>query len=216
MPKADLPDTVVVVGGGGHAKVLIGVLKKTPWYVLGYTDPRQGMGPILGVAYLGDDSLLPSLAAAHQGCRAVIGVGKTDASPARMRLQSDIGGLGFDLPVIASPAAVINEEVELGPGTVVFDGAVINSGTSMGMLCIVNTNSTVEHDCRLGDNVHVAPGATVSGGVTVGDHCMIGAGATVIHGITICSGCLVGAGAVVVRDIALPGTYVGNPARRLP
>ena len=29
---------IVVIGGGGHAKVVISVLKKLHWPVLGYTD----------------------------------------------------------------------------------------------------------------------------------------------------------------------------------
>jgi UDP-perosamine 4-acetyltransferase len=205
---------IVVIGGGGHAKVLIAVLKKTPRHILGYTDPRDG-GPILGVAYLGGDDVLPGLRAAHPGCEAVIGVGKIDSSSARMGLQTQIGRLGFSFPAVVSSAAVVNEGVDLGPGTVVFDGVVVNSGASAGSACILNTGSIVEHDCRLGDNVHVAPGAVLSGGVTIGDDCMIGAGATVVHGVHVVPGCLVGAGAVVIGHVEVPGTYVGNPAKRI-
>jgi len=208
-------DEIVVVGGGGHAKVLIGILRKLSWHILGFTDPNPGVGSILGVPYLGDDDALRPLVAAHGHCRAVIGVGKTDTSSERMGLQSQIEALGFSLPVIISPTAVVNEEVEFGAGAAVFDAAVINSGTIIGPLCIVNTHSTVEHDCRLGDNVHVAPGVTLSGNVTIGDNCMVGAGSTVVHGMTICAGCLVGAGSAVVQDIRIPGTYAGNPAKRI-
>ena len=105
----------------------------------------------------------------------------------------------------------MNGEVELGAGTVVFDGAVVNPGVATGPICIVNTNATVEHDCRLGTNVHIGPGATVSGGVRIGDHTFVGAGAVIIHGVRIVAGCLIGAGAVVTDDLTEPGTYVGLP-----
>ena len=205
---------IVVIGGGGHAKVLISLLKKLGWEILGYTD-EQDRGFILGIPYLGHDSVLPGVFSTHQYCSAVIGLGKIDASSARTQLQHEIRALGFDSPVVVSPRAVVNEEVDVGAGTAVFDGAVVNSGTVAGGHCIVNTNSTVEHDCRLGDNVHIAPGATVSGNVTIGDDCMIGAGATIIQGVTVCPGCLIGAGSILVADIDRPGLYVGNPARRL-
>jgi len=205
---------VVVVGGGGHAKVLIAVLKKLGWRVVGFTDVRR-RDPILGAAYLGDDDVLPDVLAAHPSCAALLGVGKVDDSVVRDRLGVDLRALGFAAPVVVSPCASVNEEVELGGGTAVFDGAVVNSGTVAGRICIVNTNSTVEHDCRLGDNVHVAPGATLSGAVRIGSHSMIGAGATIIQDVTVCSGCVVGAGAVVVADIESPGVYAGNPARRI-
>jgi len=205
---------MVVVGGGGHAKVLLSLLKKMGWEILGYTD-EQDRGVILGIVHLGGDGVLPAVLRAHQHCSALIGVGKIDASSARGRLQREVRALGFACPVVVSPRAVVNEDVELGAGTAVFDGAVVSSGAVVGNICILNTNSTVEHDCRLGDNVHVAPGATVSGNVGVGDDCMIGAGSTIIQDVTICPGCLIGAGSTVVADIDSPGVYVGNPARRI-
>jgi sugar O-acyltransferase (sialic acid O-acetyltransferase NeuD family) len=206
-------ERIVVIGGGGHAKVLISVLKGTPWDVVGYTDP-QDRGPLLGVPHLGDDPILAELLSTRGIQHAIIGLGKIDVSSTRMRLQGQIESLGYAFPVVVSPQAVVNESVQLGSGTVALDGVVITSGTVAGRCCILNTNSTIEHDCRLGDNVHVASGATVSGGVTVGDDSLIGAGATIVQSVTIGHGCLIGAGAVVVTDITEPGTYVGVPARR--
>jgi sugar O-acyltransferase (sialic acid O-acetyltransferase NeuD family) len=188
------------------------VLKKLLFDMAGYTD-RRDRGSILGVQYLGDDGILPGLIREHARCKAVIGVGKINTSGIRVTLQKEFEGLGFDFPPIVSPHAAINEEVILGPGSVVFDGVVINSGTKTGGACILNTNCTVEHDCRMGDNVHIAPGVTISGGVTIGNNCMIGTGANIIQSVSICDDCLIGAGSTVVKDITAPGTYVGNPAR---
>jgi sugar O-acyltransferase (sialic acid O-acetyltransferase NeuD family) len=205
---------IVVIGGGGHAKVLISVLKKSGYEVTGYTD-RHDRGSILGIFHLGDDCILPEMIRTHGPGKAIIGKGKIDISDMRIRLQHEFSVIGFDFPVIISPSAVVNEAVVLGDGTVVFDGVVVNSGTEIGQSCIINTNSTVEHDCRIGDNVHIAPGVTLSGGVTIGHNSMIGTGATVIQYVDICEGCLIGAGSTVVKDITDPGTYVGSPAKRI-
>lgn len=205
---------IIVVGGGGHAKVLISVLKKGgSFQLIGYTD-MQGCGKLLGVPCLGSDAVLEKMIAATPGCCAAVGVGRVRLNDNRMDLFHRLGELGFRLPAIISPYAVVNEEVAIGEGTVVLDGAVINTGARIGRASILNTNSTIEHDCAIGDNVHVAPGATLSGGVRVGDNCLIGAGADVIQGIHICSDCLIGAGATVVKDITKAGIYVGSPARR--
>ena len=206
--------TVLVLGGGGHAKVLISVIRKLPWTIAGYVDPRD-VGPVLGVSHAGGDDVLPALLARYPGCAAAMGVGKVDATARRARIQAAAEALGYRFPPFASPDAVVNDQVELGAGTAVFDGAVVNPGVTTGPICIVNTNATVEHDCHLGTNVHVATGATVSGGVTIGDHTFVGAGAVVVHGVRIAAGCLVGAGAVVTHDLTEPGTYVGAPARRI-
>ena len=205
---------IIVIGGGGHAKVVMSVLKKCRYHVVGYAD-MWGRGAVLGVAYLGDDGVLAELAKTHEHCGAIVGVGKIDASSFRIRLQERISALGFAFPVVVSPRAVVNEEVDLGAGTVVFDGAVVNSGTVTGSCCILNTNCTVEHDCRLGENVHIAPAAALSGGVTIGANSMIGTGTVVMQNIVVCAGCLIGAGSAVVRDIEVPGTYAGCPARRI-
>ena len=205
---------IVVVGGGGHAKVVISVLKQIGYHIEGYTDVAD-RGSILGVPYLGRDVILQDVIKTHRLASAVIGIGKVDASKLRLDLQDKLGTLGFRFPVICSPHALVSEEVSLGAGTVVLDRVVINSGTEIGKACILNTGSIVEHDCRLGENVHIAPGVTISGGVTIGDNCMIGVGANIIQSIQICQGCLIGAGATVITDITIPGTYIGNPAKKV-
>ena len=73
-----MPD-IVVIGGGGHAKVLISVLKKCGYSVLGYTD-NLDRGPVLGAPYLGNDGVLRNITARNARCNAVIGVGKVDSS----------------------------------------------------------------------------------------------------------------------------------------
>jgi sugar O-acyltransferase (sialic acid O-acetyltransferase NeuD family) len=207
-------DKIVVIGGGGHAKVLISILKKCSCEVVGYTDDYD-RGNILGVSYLGNDSILKEIGKESRVAHAVVGIGKVDCSDTRLRIQEDVKKLGFAFPIIISPRASVNEDVALDEGTVVFDGAVINSGAHIGRSCIINSNSTVEHDCRLGDNVHLGPGATVSGGVTIGDNCMIGVGACIIHSVSVSSGALIGAGSIVVKNIEFPGTYAGTPAKKI-
>jgi sugar O-acyltransferase (sialic acid O-acetyltransferase NeuD family) len=206
---------LVLLGGGGHAKSVLTVVKKLGQYrVAGYVD-SEDRGQLLGVPYLGNDDDLKGLVSRYSLHGAVIGIGNTTLSRVRPALMQFLGTLPLECPAICSPAAVINEEVRLGKGTVVLDGAVVNIGTTIGDCCIINTQSTVEHDCILGDNIHVAPGALLSGGVSIGNNTLVGAGSIVIQGVRICKDCVIGAGAVVVRDINEPGTYLGVPAERV-
>jgi sugar O-acyltransferase (sialic acid O-acetyltransferase NeuD family) len=205
---------IVVLGGGGHAKVLIAILKKLHAYnLLGYTDPRQH-GDILGIPYLGTDDALKAIRAERRSCAAAIGIGTVRPSSLRAERRQFLEALGFALPPIIAPTAIVNEDVEVGLATVIFDGVVVNPGCRIGDCVILNTHCTVEHDCTIEHYVHVAPGATLSGDVRVGSGSMIGAGATVIHSVSICANCLIGAGATVTEDISEPGVYVGTPARQ--
>lgn len=211
-------DAIVVIGGGGHAKVVISILRKLDRFrILGYTDLKDN-GTKGGVPYLGADEELASMARAPKELNAALGVGQVGLGEHRCELWMRLTRLNFpalSFPLIVSPDAVVNEEVSGGEGAVVMDGAVINIGAAIGRGVIVNTNSTIEHDVTLADWVHIAPGATVSGGATVGSFSMIGAGATVIEGVKITDRCMVGAGATVVHDLTQPGVYVGSPARRI-
>jgi sugar O-acyltransferase (sialic acid O-acetyltransferase NeuD family) len=208
-------DEIVVVGGGGHAKVVIAILRKLKCHhVLGYTDPKNN-GPVAGVPHLGSDRELLALAVERKKLNVVLALGQVGLGEKRYELWTRLQSHSLYFPQIVSPDAIVNEGVSVCEGAVVMDGVVINAGASIGRGAIVNTNSTIEHDVVLADWVHVAPGATISGHATVGVLSMIGAGATIIEGVKITSGCMVGAGATVVHDLTEPGVYVGSPARRI-
>jgi sugar O-acyltransferase (sialic acid O-acetyltransferase NeuD family) len=208
-------EVIVLVGGGGHARVVTSILRKLNRYrLLGYTDVKN-KGALSGVPYLGDDRELAALTIRPEKINVVLAVGQLGLGNHRCDLWARLRFPSLSFPFIASPDAIVNDEVLGGEAAVVMDGAVINSGAIIGMGAIVNTNSTIEHDVSLDEWVHVAPGATLCGGVTVGRFSMIGAGATVIEGIKIAPGCIVGAGTTVVGDLTEPGTYVGSPARRI-
>jgi sugar O-acyltransferase (sialic acid O-acetyltransferase NeuD family) len=206
---------IVVIGGGGHAKVIIGILKKMPEInIIGYTDKADN-GTVLGIPYLGTDRVLTELKYENERCSAVIGVGHLKPSNKRLEIYERILGLDFTLPSIVSPHAIINDPVDIGIGTVVFDGVVINPGVRIGKGSIINSNATIEHDCLIGDYVHIAPGATICGGVHIYNNSVIGAGATVIQNITIRDDILIGAGTTIYRDLIEPGTYIGSPLRNI-
>ena len=169
-------EKIVVIGGGGHAKVIISVLKKSGEYIIaGYVD-KENHGDILDAKYLGSDEILTDL---YMGgtIRAALGIGQVYTTRKRFEVVNEIKSIGFKFPKIISKNAIINEDVSIGDGTEILDGVVINSGSKIGSFTIINTSSTVEHDCIVGDFCHIATCATLSGGVEIGDFSMIGSNA---------------------------------------
>jgi sugar O-acyltransferase (sialic acid O-acetyltransferase NeuD family) len=206
---------IIVIGGGGHARVVISILRKLNKYrILGYTD-LQNRGELRGVSYLGTDKDVSALLSESQVKNAVLAVGQVGLGKLRNDIWRQLDSLSLVFPKIISPNAIVNDDAAIADGVVVMDGAIINTGAKLGVGVIANTHSTIEHDVTLADWVHVAPGATISGGVTVGRFSMIGAGATVIEGRSIPAETIIGAGATVVHNLAEPGVYVGCPARRI-
>ena len=206
-------EKIVIIGGGGHAKVLISVIKKSLVFELaGYVDLND-QGKILGVQYLGNDSKLNELFS--KGIKnAAIGIGQINVTQKRFNIVENMKNTGFTFPPIISKDAIVNEDVLIDEGTQIFDGAVANSGTRIGKFSIINTKATIEHDCKIGNFCHVATGAVLSGGVEVDDFSMIGSNAVVVQYKKITPNCMIGSGAVVTKDITEEGVYIGNPARK--
>lgn len=205
---------IVIIGGGGHAKSVITLIKKARAFeIVGYVD-NENQGDILGVRCLGNDGELGRVKAKYADCAAAIGVGYVEISEGRKKIKEFLELGGFDLPAIISPAAIVNQNVAIGIGTVVHDGAIINSGTVIGECSIINTGCAIDHDCVIGDYAQIAPGAVLGGGVKVGDFSIIGLGSNIIQYKTIGERCYIGAGATVIDDCLEPGVYVGTPAKR--
>lgn len=212
MRVGSMAKKVVVIAGGGHARVVISILKKLKSFkVMGYVDEHDA-GPLLSVKWLGNDKALPELFKNHICKAAVMGVGSIRADSTREKTFKRIKAIGFEFPAVISPAAIINEDVEIGEGVVVLDRAVVNCGARIERGCIINTGAIVEHDAHIGEYTHIASGAVIGGAVRVGKRSFIGSGAAVIQCRKIADDCTVGAGGVVIRDIIKKGVYVGNPA----
>jgi len=204
-------EKIIVVGGGGHAKVVISILKKIGKYkIIGYTDIKN-QGPILGIEYIGTDEEIIH----YNVSMAAIGIGVLENFKNRYKIINNYIKKGFKFPSILSPDAIVNEDVSIGEGTVLMDGVVINSGTSIGNFSIINTRGSIDHDCKIGDFVHIAPGVTLSGGVRIGNNSLIGIGSTVVQYKTIAENCIIGAGTVITRDCLESGKYAGIPMKRI-
>ena len=185
---------IVLVGYGGHAKSVADCIERGGEYrIVGYTDMSPSPSPY---RYLGTDDALRDCYAA--GCRcAAVCVGYLGKGALRERLYAMLREIGFELPVISDPSAIVSASAEVGEGTFIGKGAVINAEARVGRLCIINTMALVEHECRVEDFVHVAVAAVLCGQVSVGRAAFIGANATVIQCRSIAPGQIVPAGATI-------------------
>lgn len=120
--------------------------------------------------------------------------------------------------------------VELRDGTVIGKDCYIDSGVcvtgdaNIGDRVTLRNNVTVARGSEIGDDTFIAPNVMFNnldsngnkiGGAKVGKNCFIGTGAVLHHGISICDGVTIGALTFVKNSIFYPGTYVGNPIKRI-
>jgi UDP-perosamine 4-acetyltransferase len=201
---------VVLVGGGGHAKVILDLLRAAGQHeIAGCASLDPNAMRDLGIPVLGDDSRLPAIYASGVR-RAFVAIGDNRR---RWRLSEELAAMGFELVNAVSPNAVLSPSVRLGAGVAVMAGVVINACSRIGNGCIINTGATVDHDCIIGNWAHIAPGANLAGCVTVGEGAFLGIGSRAIPKVSIGEWATVGAGGVVVRDLPAGVTAIGVPAK---
>jgi sugar O-acyltransferase (sialic acid O-acetyltransferase NeuD family) len=216
MSQAESP--LVLLGAGGHAKVLQAAARACGRHILGVCDPqlaRNGDTSWQGAPVLGDDDALMALDVTR--IELLLGIGPLVGTNSRMVLHRRLAQSGFRFARLVHPSAWVADDAILAEGVQVMAGAVIQPGCTIGKHCVVNTGATVDHDCVLGDDVHVAPGATICGGARIGDGAFIAAGAVIGPGIALGSGAVIGAGAVVLDDVSAGSRVFGIwPPRRRP
>ncbi len=176
---------IILIGGGGHCRSCIDVIEaENRFEIVGIVEKDDGeRPPVLGYPVLGSDQNLADYRDIAEF--ALVTVGQLEYSELRVNLFNLAQNLGFKLPVIISPHAVVSPHSEMGAGSIVMHHAVVNAGAKIGQNCILNSKSLVEHDARVSDHCHISTGAILNGDVRVGERSFIGSNAVVVQGATI-------------------------------
>jgi len=190
----------LILGAGGHAKVLIEAIRSTQQEVngvitldLGYHDDFMGV-PVLG----GDEIIFEY---DPQEVLLINGVGSLPRKYRRWHLSSMMRKNGYKFGSVIHITAIVAEDVMLAEGVQLMAGVTVQPGSKIGLDTIINTGSLIDHDTIIGDCCHIAPGVTLSGCVSVGNSVHIGTGAQVIQGVSIGNNVIIAAGTTVYSDI---------------
>ena len=201
-------EPVLIVGSGGHAKVVIDALR-----ALGYADaqlfvvdddPARHGYTILGIVVRA-----PSAGLLIAGGWFHVAIGDCAA---RARAALSLRSASLRALSVVHPGARIAGSARLAGGSFVAAGAILGPDAALEDDCIVNHNAVVDHDCRIGPSCHVAPGATLGGDVSLGARVLVGAGASILPGLHLGDDCILGAGAVLLDNLPQCCTAVGVPA----
>lgn len=192
---------VYLYGAGGHAKVVIDILKSRDTQVKAILDDNPEMKELLHIPVVQEWRKMSPL---------IISIGHNEL---RRRIAEQLGDIPYARAIDSS--AVVSDSATVGEGTVVMQRAVIQSSARIGKHIIVNSCSSIDHDCVIGDFAHIAPGSTLCGNVTVGEGAFIGAGTVIIPGVKIGKWSIIGAGSVVINDIPDHVVAIGNPCKTI-
>jgi acetyltransferase-like isoleucine patch superfamily enzyme len=119
----------------------------------------------------------------------------------------------------------IGDDAFIGPFVEIQKGASIGARTKVQSHTFICDLVTIGDDCFIGHGVMfvndkfsegkpAGGNQALWGSTVISNHVSIGSNATILP-VRICEHVVIGAGAVVTKDITKPGTYIGNPAKKL-
>jgi len=203
---------ILLLGAGGHAKVLIDILNSNNQKIIGILTPDSQLWgkklkevPILG----GDDKIEQY---SPEEIALVNGIGSVKDLGTRIRIFNHYKQKGFIFATLIHPMAIVAKDVFLGEGVQIMANCVVQPDCKILDNTILNTSASIDHDCHIGTHCHIAPGVTLSGNISMGNNSHIGTGAVIIQNINIGANCIIAAGSVVVQNIRNNKKVKGVPA----
>ena len=205
-------DDLIIIGSGGHARVVIDTAEQSGFNILGIIDInyKNNDEKIIGYNVIGNFTALSKFVPNKTSVIIALGDSKLRSKFFYICLEH-----GYNLPSIIHPTSIISKHVNIGKSVFINAGVIINSEVYIGDDCIINTGAIIDHECNIGKHCHIGPGVKVAGRVRIGEHTFVGIGSTIIDKITIGNNVMIGAGSVIIRDIESDSTVVGIPGKRI-
>jgi len=190
----------LLLGAGGHAKVVIDALRSTGQEILGILAPDMEQGDsLMNVPVIGGDEIINQYS--KDQVLLINGVGSLPGKDCRWRISEKYRRKKYQFGQVLHDKVLVASDVLLASGVQIMSGAIIQTNSKIGLDTIINTGSLIDHDCIIGSNCHIAPGVSLSGNVTVGNGAHIGTGSTVIQGVHIGNEVVIAAGTTIYKDI---------------
>lgn len=194
-------DEFIVVGEGGHARVIIDIL--TAQGV-----KRENIAQVSDI--ITKEDIFNSVIV--NGSHVVVAIGDNAKREAIAHLINETyPAVIFDS--VIHPDAVVSKMAIIGPGSVVCAGSIVGPSAIVKSHAIVNTAAVVDHDCVIGDFASIGPGALLAGGVVVESRAIVGIGGTILQGRYIGESALIGANSLVVSNVPENTVVYGTPAK---
>lgn len=194
---------LVMVGAGGHARVLRHLLESQGVGLSAVVSKQRpdGKSRFGGLDWYASDEEFISKNSPKEYL-VINGLGSIPGNGVSRKVFDLYSASKFKFHSIIAPSAILCTDLMLGIGVHIMAGVVIQPGVKIGDNSVVNTGAIIDHDCKIGNHNHIAPGAVLSGGVVTGDGVHVGTGASIIQGVSVGHDAVVGAGLSLVRNLS--------------
>lgn len=166
--------SVVLLGAGGHARVVHDVVTLNGLSVVAIADKKNNNLELswAQVPIVSDQELLEQFS--PDSIVLVNGIGSIGSLELRKKIYLQFKKQHYHFTQTIHPRSIVSRDTVLGEGVQVMAGAIIQAGSRVLENTIINTKASIDHDCTIGPHVHIAPGVTLSGGVRIDEGSHIG------------------------------------------
>lgn len=190
---------IVLIGTGGHARVVHDLIKISGGYLIAVVDPQTFKDTYFqDLKHISDDDEVLNKYSVDE-IYIANGIGMVPGKNIKLRkkLYMKYKKLGFYFPPLIHPSSAVSEYAKIKEGAQVMAGSVIQAATYIGENAIINTSASIDHDCYIEAHVHIAPGVTMCGNVKVKENSFVGAGSVVLPSYNIKKNSFVKGGSIL-------------------
>lgn len=204
---------LVIIGAGGFGRETLALVEEIneanpTWNFLGFIDDNPDATTAEGATILGGMDYLKNM---NPKPYAIIPIA---SAKAREKLAGMCEEYGVPFATLIHPNVKIKGKLcTIGEGSILCDGVILAVNSHVGKHCIMNFGCGLGHDTTIADYVSMMSETITGGDTYIGKGCYFGLRCTIINQINITENCIFGASATVVKDVTVPGTYVGVPAK---
>tara|TARA_Y100001968_G_scaffold332642_1_gene391641 strand:- start:1056 stop:1727 length:672 start_codon:yes stop_codon:yes gene_type:complete len=203
--KVYLKKELLILGCGGHSKVVTEVAEAIGFKEIFYLDPFYKNKTFLG-------RKVHNIINKEYCGYFFVAVGDNLIREKIYNEFLDVNNSATPVCLI-HPTSNVSSRSLVGEGTVIMPLCVINSNTKIGKGAIVNTSSSIDHDSKIMDFSSIAPGVNIGGNVLIGRRSAVLIGATISHGISIGNDVIIGGSSFVSKTVQDNCVVHGIPAR---
>jgi len=203
--------TLIIWGTGAHAGSLLASLKRLPCLpfteVVCISDLPEMPAHWQGLRVLGNRNVLQTLSLSEYAVFPAVGLPHL-----RRCLHQHLDALGFQIPSIVDPSAIIEPGVSIGPGCFVRAYCVIGYEAQVAEGVLLNSGAHISHNSQIGAYASLFPGARTLGHSVLETGVLLGANAVVAPGCRVGAWSRVSMASAVLEDMPSHATVRGNPA----
>jgi carbonic anhydrase/acetyltransferase-like protein (isoleucine patch superfamily) len=151
-------------------------------------------------SYAFDMSVLDEMSV--EGATAFVALGSQFLNFRRFELMGLVKSMGFKMPALVCPGAVVAASARIGENSFIGPGALVGVDADIGFNCVVGAGANIGAGAKLGSSAWLASGVVIGTACRVGAHATICMGVLVRDGVQIGKQCVVDKPVSVVSDVA--------------